>query len=360
MMKYFRLNPECYLVTGGKRSVIYNLIEKSSLWITEEATELLKKSELNQPIVEEDIEFFQLLEEKKWGVFTDTPVFIDKYRPYNIFNEKKFHKNSPMIELALIQISNQCNLNCEFCNDFYCPVCIRKDSKKQALTLNEWFAVIDQLRLYGLKTVILTGGEVALYEELDQLLKYMEQKDIFVTLQTNGLIRIKGLSKKYGLVISLFDAKNIDIINENYQDFDNVTLLSYSDQLDETMVKNKTWRVRKCSTSMDVMCRELMNNADVLKFHARRTFDNCLKNRISIDYAGDVYPCFEVKEPLGNVQDEKFYLVIKKLIGEYWMKSVDKRETKCAACEFRYSCNSCNLYDATSYCKYDVEESVWR
>lgn len=359
-MKFFRLKPECYLVCGKKRAVIYNLLEEKSMWLTKEATELIKQAELNQPISGQDMDFFQLLEKEEWGIFSDKKIFIDKFRPYNVFNEKKFHKNSPMLEIAVLQLENACNLNCEFCNDFYCPVCLRKHGKKEKLTYSEWIQVIDKLIFYGLKTAILTGGEVALYSDIQKIITYLKQKQIFITIQTNGLKKIKNLDKKTSVVISVFSDKDVGVISKNYNEFDNVTLLVYDKVIIDTSKINKKWKITNCKTSQDVICKERLGKTNVIKFHARRTFDNCLKNKIAISYDGDIYPCFEVKQPVGNFKVDQFHEVVKKIIENYWVKSVDKREGKCGQCEFRYLCNSCNMFDINKFCKYDVEEGVWK
>lgn len=134
----------------------------------------------------------------------------------------------------------------------------------------------------------------------------------------------------------------------------------YDQNLNADSIENKKWKINNCKTMQDVICKEKLGNTDVFKFHARRTFDNCLKNKIAISYDGDIYPCFQVKEPIGNFKTDPFHEVIKKIIENYWVKSVDKRENKCSGCEFRYMCNSCNMLDVNNYCNYDVEEGVWK
>ena len=51
--KYFRLNPECFLVTGKTGSVIHNLYTGDAIWCNQENTMALAKSEANNQIDDE-------------------------------------------------------------------------------------------------------------------------------------------------------------------------------------------------------------------------------------------------------------------------------------------------------------------
>ena len=64
---YFRLNPECYLVLGKKRSVIHNILKSEMVWLDEANTQVMMNAELCKPIDKEN-ETLKKLE--KWvGVF---------------------------------------------------------------------------------------------------------------------------------------------------------------------------------------------------------------------------------------------------------------------------------------------------
>ena len=96
---FFRLLPEVYLVVGKNKSLLQNLVLKKCVWINSRLSDLIKKCENNRPIPWEHFNILKQLETEGWGKVTDTPIFIDKLRLNNVFNEKKFHKDSPMINL---------------------------------------------------------------------------------------------------------------------------------------------------------------------------------------------------------------------------------------------------------------------
>ena len=349
-MGYFRLKPECYLVMGQKRAALHNLVEKKCIWLTEEAAAILSGAEKNAPIKESEQEFFRTLEEKGWGEISDEKVFVDKFRPFNVFNDKKFHKNTPNVEIAVLQITNSCNLDCKFCGKTFCPSCLRYEDGSETLSLDEWKKVIDDLVFYGLKAVVLTGGEPTLSEDMPEIVNYLNSKKIAVSIHTNGL---KKLDKKYkdcGKIISILTQDGYSKAYENYAN---------DKTIDVSGAIKKGWSIRNCTNEQACIKKTEMGGISVLKFYARQTYEDCMWSKIAISHSGDIYPCFGVKTPIGNIRETEMCKAVKKLIEEYWIRSVEKRDSKCNMCEFRYSCRSCTCFDADKNCAYNVEEAIW-
>ncbi len=120
--RYFRLNPECFLITGQTGSVIHNLYTGEAIWCNQDNTAALAKSEANNPIGE-DSALFHELERRNWGFFADQPPFVDKLRTFNVFREKRLWKETPYIAMAVLQITNACNRACPSCETAFCPIC---------------------------------------------------------------------------------------------------------------------------------------------------------------------------------------------------------------------------------------------
>lgn len=360
MMKYFRLKPECFLVKGTKRSVLYNLLDGKTIWLSEETSDILLKSELNNEIDPKDSELFETLKKNDLGDYTNEKVYIDKLRAFNIFNDKKFHKSSPQIEIGTFQLNNICNLNCSFCNQVFCPVCMCEGNAEEQLSFNQWKIIFDKFMVFGLKTAILTGGEISLYKDLHKCIEYLTSKGIFITLHTNGIKKIGNIPKDISMVISIFEERQFKHIIENYSEFNNVTLLVFENILKNIKPPNVNWKVKECYISEPKIDKLSMGKVDLYKYHAKKCYDHCLKNKLTVSYNGNVFPCLQIKEQLGNMLNDKMPIIVKKVVEKYWTKSVDKRDSKCAVCEFRYACNSCNLYDPEKNCLYDVRRSVWK
>ena len=85
-MKYFQLNPECYLITGAHRSLIHNLLTGKILWLDANNTKQILLAEAGNEVNENESTFTEL-EKLGWGFFSDSKYFVDKLRSTNIYNE---------------------------------------------------------------------------------------------------------------------------------------------------------------------------------------------------------------------------------------------------------------------------------
>lgn len=80
-----------------------------------------------------------------------------------------------------INPTSKCNLNCEFC---WGP----NETVGNELTLNQWIKIIDYFVNNGTESIILTGGEPLLYKNIIELIDYIKNKGVRVTLSTNALL----------------------------------------------------------------------------------------------------------------------------------------------------------------------------
>lgn len=357
---YFRLNPECYLVLGKKRSVIHNILKSEMVWLDEANTQVMIDAELCKPIDKEN-ETLKKLEEMGWGFFSDHCVYVDKLRIRNIFSLNKMWKDTPRLDYAFLQLTNECNLDCSFCNKVFCPVCFCTDSISpgyEPLSKEQWFKIIDDIKLFDGQMLVLTGGEVALYKNLLDIVEYSFNKGLNVTINTNGLIPIKNLPKKVNCSISLFDIENIDQIMDNYGHKDNVTILATDVDYNKVVEKIKNrWPVIKATLYAPKINLSSQIKTDMNRFFIRKFHDACLFRKIFITYDGKIVPCFgEREKAICNLHYDSLSDALRFLIKEYWNTPIEKinNEKKCSVCEFRYSCNACKQLDESTYCMYSV------
>ena len=94
--KYFKLNSECFLVTGVKKSVIYNLLSKKMIWLDEEQSEIVKLAELGDK-VDENNSLLKDLVDNGWGQFSDEKIYVEKIRTKNLFSINQFYKSRRMV-----------------------------------------------------------------------------------------------------------------------------------------------------------------------------------------------------------------------------------------------------------------------
>lgn len=363
---YFKLLPEVYLTIGKNKSLLQNILEKKSLWIKNELAQLIITSELNEPISKENMEIFKVLTEKNWGVLSEQPIFIDKLRLTNVFNNKRFFKQTPIIQFATLKITDDCNSNCEYCTSNFCPLCFRSGKEKESyLSLEQWKSIILNLHKFGCRNILLSGGDASLYPQTNELCKFMLKLDITPTIYTNGKQKI-NLKDNVNIIIGINEIKDIKLVIDNYKDKKNVVLVS-NFNLDEKIKKSlpKSWSYSKFSIDKPKITKNALINPDIFMFFARRDKNKCLNNKIAILENGDVYPCFGAYTHglndccVGNTTQDDWIDIVKNLSKKFWDNKIDD-DPKCYNCEFRYSCNICLFNDASKNCCYDKEAAIWK
>jgi MoaA/NifB/PqqE/SkfB family radical SAM enzyme len=79
----------------------------------------------------------------------------------------------------ILEPTNACNLNCRHCF-------VNKADAPEFIALELVAAILSQARSLGLKTVRLTGGEITVYPQLEDLLHLIAGQGFSFTLVTNG------------------------------------------------------------------------------------------------------------------------------------------------------------------------------
>lgn len=91
------------------------------------------------------------------------------------------------INKLTLEIISKCEGNCIFCE---------KVINNKFITYNMFRKLIDRMKRYNLKHVILTGGEPLLHPDIHLLIEYLVQNDITVEILTSGFSSITTLYNK--------------------------------------------------------------------------------------------------------------------------------------------------------------------
>ena len=118
-----------------------------------------------------------------------------------ILNGKKTFTGPAYVEIC---ISNFCNMNCLACWQ-YSPLIKEKypphfDPKKknQMMTFRLFKKIVDDLNKLGVQTIRITSrGEPLFNPEVIDMIKYVKEKNIFCSINTNGALITKDLVKKF-------------------------------------------------------------------------------------------------------------------------------------------------------------------
>lgn len=93
-------------------------------------------------------------------------------------------------ESISLTITNHCNLRCQMCGQWSQEGYIRRNTEclKHEMSLTDWKGVVDELAVHGIPMVLLRGGEVFMVPGIIELLDYIHDKGMFISIDTNGTL----------------------------------------------------------------------------------------------------------------------------------------------------------------------------
>lgn len=115
---------------------------------------------------------------------------------------------------AIFLITSRCNFRCEFCHVY------NENNFVEDLTTEQVFTIIDALAYAGVSFVYLTGGEALVRNDIEEILKYIKTKNMYVMLATNGSL----FKEKYTAVSKYIDDIHFSI--QTIQNFNEITKTS--------------------------------------------------------------------------------------------------------------------------------------
>lgn len=110
------------------------------------------------------------------------------------------------------QITRRCNFRCVSCRVW------REETFAKGLSLDEMRILARNLRIVGVKSVALTGGEPLLRKDIVEIVKIFRAEGFIIRLQSNGFLLSEGLMERLfragvsDLMIS-FDSLDLDTFN---------------------------------------------------------------------------------------------------------------------------------------------------
>jgi len=100
------------------------------------------------------------------------------------------------LTLVQIDITSKCNLSCKYCRN--------SASERDEMSLSDWLLLADRLKEFGVRTLVLSGGEPFIFGGLAELVKkFWWVKHIIIT--SNGTI----LDRK--VLEEIRDCKNVEV-----------------------------------------------------------------------------------------------------------------------------------------------------
>jgi len=81
----------------------------------------------------------------------------------------------------MISLTDRCQSRCAYCR-------IPQAQRKEEMTTQQVFLLLDQAVVYGCERVALWGGEPLLREDIGDIIRYAKSKNLYVTMDTNGYL----------------------------------------------------------------------------------------------------------------------------------------------------------------------------
>jgi radical SAM protein with 4Fe4S-binding SPASM domain len=377
---HFRLNPECYLIVGGARGAIYDLIDEKIYDLNQHETKLVIHCEKNKP-VRGDEELLCDLKQRRLGNFYSNIPYIQKLRAGSPYLENE--GDPPALYRAFLEINNECNRDCWFCGyhgikrSLGCIGCNKWDESGETLGQERWKEIIDELKDLDCRDIYITGGDLTLvWDRAIEILDYAKGKfkNIYMTLHQRSLSpgKINYLNKKANLIIQTDDPSAVQVTDfaillivtpESWKAVDDIR--GKNMRLD-FVIKDKSI----LSNDIPIISKKKILPVNLFQFQNNLEYHPCLGHTLAINYNGKVTPCPMMRKySFGVVGDKELYTVFQaqwETINKFWKLNLNEIE-KCTGCEFRYSCDDCRaLEDSLTgrltgkmLCSYNPTEGDW-
>ncbi len=144
-------------------------------------------------------------------IFNTSNLFDISRDLYSKISYSRFFEKTGRALLPLryfFELTHLCNLNCPYCY-------VGENRKKEELTTDEWFSVINQIPFYSFITLV--GGEPLIREDFCEILEYASRKVLRkVNVVTNGVLIDEKIISSFIKSKMLLLSVSLDGWNENH------------------------------------------------------------------------------------------------------------------------------------------------
>jgi len=404
---FIRLNNFIHLIKG-KYCTLYDTRNNKAYLLDEKGSNLILYLEENQPIEEfigfdtEKIEikrFMNNLQNLDLIIKTDKRYFIDKYYDYSKVNPQLIFE--PSCEKVYLQLTNDCNLKCMFCNNKEykiwngCSSCILTEQSEEDMDLDTIDSLILDLSNFKINEFIIQGGNPLLKSDMllaviDKIRIAFPTVNIEIITNGSGIINI-DLLKKFkkidgiSITVMLFDSydhfttdvfteqlKYIQLIN-NYKIPIKISLIHFGgrevDKRVDSLCKDLNCNLQIINAinlkekahldeNINAKTKYIVAPSDSKEFFIRQKINTCMIGNIFINIKGDVKPCHYMESKVGNIHNNTLINILSnKKLYEHWFKTKDSIEI-CKECSMRYFCVDCSVFEESPklhnlYCSYN-------
>lgn len=389
-MSYFKLLSNCsyeFDKENGKSCIVELFAEKRYI-LSKDDTKLLQTltSELWEDIEDENaIELAKKLIKNKMGYLFLNDIYVEEYKVSNDFEIRGLLEPIPFIDNLYIQLSNVCNMKCDFCRDKgmivnkACNTCLIWKNSSSPILSDIFENIADKFSDFYIKNIIFVGLNS---EQSFQKMQYLKKNihthngDVKTILITNSswmndtvidyclknkiivnftlLGNSKEAYKKICGNSNLFDhicysIDKLDKCNGKYY----ITVLAKSSEINNILdfADIKEWHIDDIS---EIICdshfRTIPNyderkKREKINYFKNKNNHNCLNRTLAIDIHGNVRPCPEIDIVLGNVVKNSLSEIFRIGNVDKWWKMTKDDISICNNCIYRYGCEDCGFVE---------------
>lgn len=408
-MKYFKLHVYCKYVSGEKFGCIYNMNTHEMIKIEPPLKNIIESAQQNKCLSIEEQNVLVELVEKGIGTFYDKPNFIESLHFGPNPAIKTMVQPNLRINRCFIQVSNDCDLNCCFCNENNIvnrrTCCKKWNNKAQKITVQNWNSILLQLKKLGCEEICFIGGNpflnfkkmfdiASLANEMGitKFSVYSHQTNIdneiigflhelhftfigtILSLQETNYKKITGLNMRANIIDEIKKLKKhqIDYIaNVVIGDFNEDEIEDIIMQLKENQISYRLCFIYdkpniKYSSDKykEIMYEKKYDFSCITKesLSFLEEYNSCLFGQISINLAGDITPCPMMNSYIiGNICiDQNIAHIIRSDTYRNLIQLNRSNIDGCEKCAYRFGCLDCraieymatNKIDGQKFCKY--------
>lgn len=180
-----------------------------------------------------------------------------------------FYQGSDMLlpDIMDLRITSKCNLNCQFCYGTKC---------KEELLIDQWEELLDRFWTFGVRKLVISGGEPTLYSDICRLIKHAKSLGYIITLSTNGTLysnlHLDDILVNLDWISLPIDGTTFEAYrrmrNLNIELYNNIfKLMKYVATHFDTKIKIGTVISRKNIGDLDGILNQISNYADKWKLY---------------------------------------------------------------------------------------------
>ena len=234
-------------------------------------------------------------------------IFARKFAGVGILPTKEYLDGYKMLN---IYITNAFNLRCTHCF-------MKSGTKlKSELKLEDWMNVLSDFKAFGGENVTFSGGEPLMFQGFAEVLKYVHNKGLKVTLLSNGLLWTESMIKE---LAPLIDEIQFSIDGANEKTNAAVRGKDNFDRVVETVIKFSNYGV-KTSVSTTFTYENLENDIHIKYKEFMRAVKSRTTNEVFFKLSKKLLPGRDVN--ISVEENEKYSKRIKE-IEQFVNKNAD-------------------------------------